>query len=98
MTVRIAENAIVPIITRRELPKKRIADHRTDRWIQASYRSVSSKFAVRHALLHEHGKDGDPSHQMNPQPTPLLGADHPDTRDHRFDHTQRAMHRFLCLA
>jgi hypothetical protein len=79
MATRIAEDAIVPLITRRELPKSTLPT----RAPIAVYRpatgatAASSPYVI--PLQHEHSKDGDPSHQLNPQPTPLLGADHPDT-------------------
>src|SRR5437762_11045206 len=43
------------------------------------------RFPRELSLWHEHGKDGDPSQQVSPQPAPLIGADHPDTWDPRFD-------------
>src|SRR6266700_2066159 len=67
-------------------------------WLTASPSFPLTAFPASSPLRHEHGKNGDPSPQVSPQPAPLIGADHPDTWDHRFDHTQRARHRNLCLA
>jgi hypothetical protein len=44
--------------------------------------SGSFRLGLPHFILFLY--DGDPSHQMILQPTPLPGADHPDTWDHRF--------------
>src|SRR5438876_12036882 len=98
MTTRIAEDAIVPIITHRELPQSAEPTRAPIAVYRPATGATPARLPYVILLQREHGNDGNPSHQISPQPAPLIGADHPEIWDGRFDHTQRAGYRFLCIA